>query len=122
MTLQNKKINFLRVSDVADLLKKPVETLNSQNILCFDQNNPKTLRLLICGDKGGSSTKILCEFLNCKASHSVKTARLLGIFEGAKDNQENNETIFGPVLEQIERFTIDDPGEIFIKLENSTTT
>ena len=84
---------------------------NSEGILQPDQNNPELLRLLICGDKGGPSTNILCEFLNCKASHSFKSAKLLG----AKDNQENIKTIFGPIIAKIENFDVNQLGNVIIQ-------
>ena len=54
------------------------------------------------GDKGGKSTKLLLQFLNCKEKHSVRTARLLAIFEGDKDNNcyyKCIKEVFGPVIE-----------------------
>ena len=46
VTIQNKKINFFKVTDVADLLRKSIETLNPEGLLQHDQNNPELLRLL----------------------------------------------------------------------------
>ena len=51
------------------------------------------------GDKGGKSTKLLLQFLNCKEQYSVRTARLLAIFEGDKDNYKCIKEVFGPVIE-----------------------
>ena len=75
---------------------------------------------MICGDKGGPSTKILCELLNCRASHSFKTAKLLGIFEGAKDDHDNIELIFGPILEQVDKLQVTDLSENIIRCEQNS--
>ena len=43
---------------------------------------------------------MLLKFLNCKEQHSVRTARLLAIFEGDKDNYKCIKAqVFGPVIE-----------------------
>ena len=60
------------------------------------------MSLLVCGDKGGSSTKILCQFTNTQASHSVKTAKSLGIYQGSKESRENIQTAFGPIFAQLD--------------------
>ena len=56
------------------------------------------ISLLVCGDNGGSSTEILCQFTNSQASHSMKTAKLLGIYQGSKESRENIQTAFGPIF------------------------
>ena len=89
-------------------------------MLHIAKNNPECLRILICGDKGGPSTKILCEFFNCRASHSFKTAKFLGTFEGAKDDHENIELIFGPILEGVEKLQVTDLSEINIRREQNS--
>ena len=53
------------------------------------------------GDKGGSSTKILCQFTSSERSQSVRTAKLLGIYEGSKESRENIVCAFDPILEQL---------------------
>ena len=70
--------------------------------------NDKNISLLICGgDKGGSSTKIICQFANSEQSQSVRTAKLLGIYLGSKESRENIELAFGPVFEQLDKLTYD---------------
>ena len=122
VVLHERKINFVRVTDVNNLINKTVQILNSQGMLHNEKNNPDCLRILICGDKGGPSTKILCEFLNCRASHSFKTATLLGIYEGAKDDYVNVELIFGPILEQVDKLQVTDLSEIIIRCEQHQKT
>ena len=63
--------------------------------------------------------KIMCEFLNCKESHSSKSAKLLGIFEGAEDNQENIKTIFGSIIEKIENFDVSQLGNVITRLPDA---
>ena len=59
--------------------------------------------LLICSDKGSSSTKIICQFTDSEASHSVRTAKLLGIYQGGKESRENIQTAFGAIFAQLEK-------------------
>ena len=60
----------------------------------------KLLWVLLTGDKGGKSTKLLLQFLNCKEQHSIHTACLLAIYEGDKDNYQCIQKVFGPVIEE----------------------
>ena len=60
--------------------------------------------LLICGDKGGSSTEIIRQFTDSEASHSVRTAKLLGIYQGGKESRENIQTAFSPIFAQLEKY------------------
>lgn len=52
-----------------------------------------TLAILVCGDKGGSTTKMAVQFLNSSTPQSVKHARLIGMYEGEKDNRECIENV-----------------------------
>ena len=63
--------------------------------------------------------KIICFILNCKARPSFKSAKLPGIFEGAEDNQENIKTIFGPIIDKIENFDINQLGNVIIRPPNA---
>ena len=56
------------------------------------------LNLLFCGNKGGNSTKLLLQFDNVEKNQSLKIAKLLGVFEGAKETRECIEKVFGPIL------------------------
>ena len=56
--------------------------------------------VLLKGDKGGKSTKLLLQFLNCKEQYSIHTACLLAIYEGNKDNYQCTQKVFGPVIEE----------------------
>ena len=67
------------------------------------EKNTDAISLVICGDKGGSSTKIICQFTDSEASHSVRTAKLLGIYQGGKDSRANIQTAFGPIFAQLEK-------------------
>lgn len=99
-----KKVSFLRVSNVSDVVQKSVTQLNESGMLVEKSNIPKNvLWVLLTGDKGGKSTKLLLQFLNCKEQHSVHTARLLAIYEGDKDNYECIEKVFGPVIDETKR-------------------
>ena len=61
-------------------------------------NIPRNLLwVLLTGDKGGKSTKLLLQFLNCQEQHSTHTARLLAIYEGDNDNYQ---CLLGPVIEE----------------------
>ena len=90
-------VTFLRVTDFETLYKTSVEEMNS-GLLSKDTSNTS---LLVCGDKGGSSTKILCQFTSSEKSQPVRTAKLLGIYQGSKESREIIECAFGPIFEQL---------------------
>ena len=73
-------VTFLPATDVRSLCKNSFDARKDAKLLPNDNN----VSLLICGDKGGSSTKIICQFANSEQSQSVKTAKLLGIYLGSK--------------------------------------
>lgn len=82
---QKSNVTFVRVSDFKEVLLQMVadaETHAHPNI------DPSTLVGLICGDKGSSTTKLMFQMLNLRDHNSVKNAKMLGIYEGAKDSRE----------------------------------
>ena len=82
--------------------------MNESGLLVKKNNIPENvLWVLLSGDKGGKSTKLLLQFLNCKEQHSVNTARLLAIFEGDKDNYEWIQKVFGPVIDETQKILAD---------------
>ena len=60
-------VSFLRVTDFEGLLKTSLEELRKAG-----QLSGNDISLLICGDKGGDSTKLLCQFSDSEKSQSVK--------------------------------------------------
>ena len=114
-------VTFLRATDVRSLCKNSFDALKDAKLLPNDNN----VSLLICGNKGGSSTKIICQFANSEQSQSVKTAKLLGIYLGSKESRENIELAFGTIFEQLDKLTYDDvfigssPSETPAKTGNS---
>ena len=113
-------VTFLRATDVRSLCKNSFDALKDANLLPNDNN----VSLLICGDKGGSSTKIICQFANSEQSQPVKTAKLLGIYLGSKESRENIELAFGTIFEQLDKLTYDvfigsSPSETPAKTKNS---
>ena len=85
---------------MSDVVKKSVTQLNESGFFVEKSNIPRNLLwVLLTGDKGGKSTKLLLQFLNCKEQHSIHTARLLAIYEGDKDNYQCTQKVFGPVIE-----------------------
>ena len=96
-------VSFVRVTDVADVVRRVVTELSVSLELKDHQNlDPSVLSLLVTGDKGSASTKLLLQVMNSKVQHSIKNAKLLAIFEGSKDNRESIEAVFGPVITQLE--------------------
>ena len=98
-----KEVSFLRVANVSDVVKKSVTQLNESGFFVEKSNMPTNLLwVLLTGDKGGKSTKLLSQFLNCKEQHSIHTARLLAIYEGDKDNYQCIQKVFvvGSLLTQ----------------------
>ena len=72
-----KIVSFVRVANISDVITKTVAQLNESGLLVRKNNIPENVLLvLLSGDKGGKSTKLLLQFLNCKEQHSVHTARL----------------------------------------------
>ena len=68
--------------------------------------------------------KIICQLANSEQSHSVKTAKLLGIYLESKESRENIELAFGTIFEQLDKLTYDvfissSPSETPAKTENS---
>ena len=95
-----KKVSFVRVTNISDVLTKSVAQLNISGLLKKKRNIPENVFwALLSGDKGGKSTKLPLQFLNCKEQHSVHTARLLEMFEGDKDNYECIKEVIAPVIE-----------------------
>ena len=47
-----------------------------------------TLVALVGGDKGDTMTKLIIQIINSILGHSVMAARILGIFDGERDNRE----------------------------------
>ena len=87
-------VTFLRVTDVEQFCKSSLEDLKKSGLISKDHNN---IHLLVCGDKGGDTTKIIGQFTDSLKSHSVRNAKLFGIYQGSKENRENIENAFGPI-------------------------
>ena len=117
-----KKVSFVRVANISDVLKRSVSQLNDSHFLVKKSNIPNNvLWVLLTGDKGGKSTKLLMQFLNCNEQHSVHTARLLAIFEGDKDNCECLERVFGPVIDETKK-VLSNISELKLKVDFSKCT
>ena len=72
---EGKKVSFLRVTSILEVIQKSVLALQGSKRLIPIPNTPvDCLHVLVTGDKGGSSTKILLQFQNCERTHSVKQA------------------------------------------------
>ena len=99
-----KKFPFLKVANISEVIKQSVAQLNQSGFLVKKSNIPNhVLWVLLTGDKGGKSTKLLLQFLSCNEQHSVRAARLLAIFQGDKDNYECIEKVFGPVIAEAKK-------------------
>ena len=73
------------------------------NNLCYLNNLPSdTLWLHVSGDKGGKSTKLMLQIINSHDRHSIKKAKLLGLFEGGTDNRYNIDQAFGSLLYELQ--------------------
>ena len=82
-----KTVSFLRVVNIADVIKKSVHQLKASGLVVKKSNVPdNVLWILLSGDKGGKSIKLLLQILNCNEQHSVRSAILLAIFKGDKDS------------------------------------
>ncbi|XP_072016284.1 uncharacterized protein [Amphiura filiformis] len=97
------EIQFVRVANIEEVVKKTVNDLHSAGLLKLLENVPQdTLWLHISADKGGKSTKLILQVINVGegSRHSIKQCKLLAFFEG-KDNRQNIEEVFGPILQQL---------------------
>ena len=97
------KVSVVRLSDVKQVIKDAVSELVKNNLMeqltnCADNK----LWLHVSGDKGGKSTKLVMQVLNCKKRQSVQSAIVLGMFEGDKDSRFNVGTAFGPLFLALE--------------------
>ena len=68
----------------------------------LENTTNETLWLHISADKGGKSTKLILQVINVSEDgrHSIKQCKLIGFFEG-KDNRQNLEEAFGPIVQQL---------------------
>ena len=110
-------MSFLRVVNIADVIKKSVHQLNVSGLLVKKSKvRDNVLWILLSGDKGGKSTKLLLQFLNCNEQHSVCSARLLAIFKGDKDSYQCMEKGFGPVITAVKEVVSDDVLSLNLKV------
>ena len=86
-------VSFLKVTDFEGLLKISLEELRK-----VGQLSGNDISLLICGDKWGDSTKLLCQYSESEKSQSLQTAKFLGIYQRNKESIENIEGTFGPIF------------------------
>ena len=73
--------------------------------LSAPQNIPDNmLYVMMAGDKGSSSTKILLQVLSVKSEsrYSTHFTKLIGIFEGHEDSWECVEVIFGHLIRSVQ--------------------
>ena len=96
------------MTDLQDVMNKTLISLKDAGMLLPDTNDPSCLRILMSGDKGSDSIKILSQILNIRHTQSIKATKLIGIFEGCKDNRANVEFIFGPIFKSLANLLIAD--------------
>ena len=85
----SKTVHFVRIVDVKHVIMQFVEELLESDSLETPGNiNNNTLYISLLGDKGGTSTKLLLQVLNTKdlIMQSNRTAKMIGIYEGDKEN------------------------------------
>ena len=104
-TKEGKSVSFVRISNVEFVIKQLVEQLIQADALETPDNiDSITLYLLFPGGKGSSSTKLLSQVLNTTNvhTHSNRYAKLIGTYEGDKENRECIEDVFGPLIQEIQ--------------------
>ena len=98
-----KQVSFVRVKDIREVITQVVSDMYKSNNLCYLNNLPSdTLWLHVSGDKGGKSTKLMLQIINSHDRHSIKKAKLLGLFEGGTDNRYNIDQAFGSLLHELQ--------------------
>ena len=82
-------IDFVRVSDVREVIKGMVNDLQAaEKLITLSNLDADTLWLHVSGDKGGKTTKLILQVISANDRHSIQQAKLLGLFEG-KDSRNN---------------------------------
>lgn len=102
-TPAGEKIDFVRVVNIEEVIRKTVDDLRKAGLLQKLGNiSDDTLWVHVSADKGGKSTKLILQIINVAegARHSIKQCKILGFFEG-KDNRLNLEEVFGPTLTKL---------------------
>ena len=67
-----KYVSFVRITGVNVVLREMIDELVSSKLFTSLPNTPnQELYLLLSGDKGGNSTKLMLQILNTKSSQSV---------------------------------------------------
>ena len=95
--------HFLRVKSVQEVVARTMERLALSGDLAAHSNFPNDcLWLMLAGDKGGSSTKLMLVFVNAKKQHSVHTGQLLALFQGCNDSRRAIKIVFGPLYKEAE--------------------
>ena len=101
-----KEVHFVRVVNIGRVVTQMLDGLTSSNLLCPIPNvKDCELYLLLTGDKDGSTTKLMLQTLNSDRNHSVRAAKLIGIYEGEKENRERIEHLLGPVIKELQTFS-----------------
>ena len=73
----------MRVTDVKSLVSQMInELIESGNLKDVENLGPDTLGLLLAGDKGSDTIKLLVEVLKTFECQSIRNAKLVGIYEG----------------------------------------
>ena len=114
-----KQVNFVRVTDLKQVICMTLNQL-SHRLTLFPNIPGDTLWLMISADKGGHSTKLVLQVLNAVGHHSTKVGKVLALFKGDKDNYENCERAFKPVIEGL-LSTVERIGELKIKCPTNSS-
>ncbi len=103
---EGKEVSFLRVTSILEVIQKSLLALHRNKRLIPIPNTPvDCLHVLVTGDNGGSSTKFLLQFQNCERTHSVKTSKLLGVFDGARDSRLCIVNAFEPLFTELQKLS-----------------
>ena len=68
-----------------------------------NNDHDDTLWVNISGDEEGKATKLFLQVINATNRHSIKSAKIIGMFEGGKDSRDNIELAFKPFFDQIQQ-------------------
>ena len=82
-----------------EVVARTMERLASAGDLAAHSNFPNDCQwLMLAGDKGGSSSKLMLVFLNAKKQHSAHTGQLLALFQGCNDSRRAIDFVFWTVV------------------------
>ena len=97
----SKKVTFLRITSLKSFVKSPSAFREKDVFLKLYTCSRNNLNCFFVGTKEVTPQNYFSNLIMLKKKQSLKTAKLLGVFEGAKETRECIEKVFGPILSNV---------------------